>query len=105
MCKVPLLSSSGEPAAATIEKDEKAPLKSASKFTADQQTIIRAGEVWRSHISPAILVFVLVLPMLIYQKECKFRLLNHTYIKRIFIHTILHALSLLFVIRLLYLLS
>jgi len=73
MCKVPLLSSSGEPAAATIEKDEKAPLKSASKFTADQQTIIRAGEVWRSHISPAILVFVLVLPMLIYQKECKFR--------------------------------
>mmetsp|Transcript_10623 Transcript_10623/g.21222 ORF Transcript_10623/g.21222 Transcript_10623/m.21222 type:complete len:417 (-) Transcript_10623:168-1418(-) len=69
MCKVPLLSSSGEPAAATIEKDEKAPLKSASKFTADQQTIIRAGEVWRSHISPAILVFVLVLPMLIYQKE------------------------------------
>ena len=47
MCKVPLLSSSGEPAAATIEKDEKAPLKSASKFTADQQTIIRAGEVWR----------------------------------------------------------
>ena len=73
MCKVPLLSASGEPAAATIEIDEKAPLKaSSSKYTSGQQKLMRFGEVWRSHISPAILVFVLVLPMIIYNKDCKF---------------------------------
>jgi hypothetical protein len=73
MCKVPLLSASGEPAAATIEIDEKAPLKaSSSKYTSGQQKLMRFGEVWRSHISPGILVFVLVLPMIIYNKDCKF---------------------------------
>lgn len=69
MCKIPLLSTSGEPAPATIEIDEKAPLKASNKFSANQQKIMRFGEIWRSHIAPTTLVFVLVLPMIIYNKE------------------------------------
>ena len=74
MCRIPLLSASGEPAPATIEKiDEKAPLKASNKFTPNQQKLMRFGEIWRSYIAPGTLIFVLVLPMIIYNKDCKFR--------------------------------
>lgn len=91
MCKIPLLSTSGEPAPATIEIDEKAPLKASNKFSANQQKIMRFGEIWRSHIAPTTLVFVLVLPMIIYNKECKF------------CSSIIHSFSVLFTRTILYL--
>ena len=74
MCQVPLLSTSGDPnAATTVKDDEFTPLKSSSKYTPNQQRLMRAGEIWRSYIAPSTLVFVLVLPMIIYKKDCKFR--------------------------------
>ncbi len=78
MCKVPLLNASGEPAAATINT---APLKELSKFTPTQMKIMLFGQFWRSYIAPAILVFVLVLPMIIYNTECEFVLYSYTYLK------------------------
>lgn len=66
MCKVPLLNASGEPAAATINT---APIKELSKFTPNQLIIMRFGQLWRSYIAPGILVFVLVLPMIIYNTQ------------------------------------
>jgi hypothetical protein len=74
MCQVPLVSTSGDPNAATTGKDDEfTTLKSSSKYTPNQERLIRAGEIWRSYIAPSTLVFVLVLPMIIYNKVCKFR--------------------------------
>jgi hypothetical protein len=74
MRQVPLLSTSGDPNAATARKDDEfTPRNPSSKYTPNQQRLMRAGEIWRSYIAPSTLVFVLVLPMIIYNKGCKFR--------------------------------
>ncbi len=74
MCQAPLLSTSGDPNVATTGKDDEVtPLNPSSKYTPNQQRLMRAGEIWRSYIAPSTLVFVLVLPMIIYNKGCKFR--------------------------------
>ena len=74
MSQVPLLSTSGDPNAVTARKDDEfTPLNPSSKYTPNQQRLMHAGEIWRSYIAPSTLVFVLVLPMIIYNKDCKFR--------------------------------
>ena len=98
MCKVPLLNASGEPAAATIST---APLKELSKFTPTQLKIMAFGQFWRSYCAPGILVFVLVLPMIIYNTECKFVLYSYTHVEFVIVYMYTYIASSSFVIRLL----
>ena len=91
---MPLLSTSTGDAttAGMTNKDEFTPLtkSSSSKYTPNQQRLMRVGEIWRSYIAPATLVFVLVLPMVIYNKDCKFfSFMNQSYILR-YIYTHSH---------------
>ena len=88
MCKLPSLSAAADAVdsikdkvediqeEAEALKDEMTPLaKSVAGFTPTQLKIMAFGAFWRKYIAPGILIFVLVLPMLIWNKDCEFDLL------------------------------